>query len=171
MLKISFLSKLLERIPLQGVNGDIYMMNINPAQSLEVPTAELCRKVRSEIHFVPVLRGNFLQERNERWMNGRFEKTGYEKVTTIDQGDEGNKSLESGFFHKCIAPDPGKIIDAKGAAEIAITGDIGGHEFISQWRKVFLRLHVGLENFSPYFCHVFGFHYHLTGIFLNETTL
>jgi len=91
-------------------------------------------------------------------MDARFEKTGYKKITAGDQGNKCDKFLESGFLHEGIALDPGKIIDTKGAAEIAITGDIGGHEFISQWRKAFLRLHKGLENFSPYFLQVFGFH-------------
>ncbi len=158
VLEISFLSKLLKCILLKRINGDIDMMNINPAQSLEVPAAEFYGKVRSEIDFVPVSRGNFLQERNERWMDARFEKAGYEKVTAIDQGDEGDKFLEGGFLHERVAPDPGKIIDAKGAAEVAIAGDIGGSEFISQWSKAFLHLHKGLEDFPPCFCQVSGFH-------------
>jgi len=97
-------------------------------------------------------------------MDGRFEKTGYEKVTASDQGDEGEKFLKSGFLHEGVARDPGKIIDAKGAAEVTIAGDISGDKVISQWRKAFFRLHVGLKNFSPYFCQVFRFHNHLTGI-------
>jgi len=82
MFKISFLSKLLKCILLKGIDGDIDMMNINTAQSLEVLAAEFPGKVCSEIDFVPVSRGNFLQERNERWMDAGFEKAGYEKVYT-----------------------------------------------------------------------------------------
>jgi hypothetical protein len=115
--------------------------------------------------------GNFLQERNERWMDGGFEKTGYKKITAIDQGNEGEEFLKSGFLHERVAPDPGKIVNAKSAAEVAIAGDIGGNEFISGWRKTSLRLHVSLKNFSPCFFQVFRFHDYLTGIFLNETTL
>jgi hypothetical protein len=88
-------------------------------------------------------------------MDSGFKKTGYKKVTTIDQGDEGKKFLKRSFLHEGVALDPGKIVNAKGAAEVAIAGDIGGNEFISHWRKTFLYLHVGLKNFSPCFFQVF----------------
>lgn len=106
------------------------MMNVNTAQPLEAQAAELCGKIRSKKNLVPVFRGNFFQERNERWMDGRFEKAGYEKVAAIDQRNEGDKFLKSGFFHERVAPDLGKIVDTKGAAEVAITSDIGSNEFI-----------------------------------------
>jgi hypothetical protein len=167
VLKISFLSKLLKRFPLQGVNGDIYMMNVNTAQPLEVLAAELCRKIRSKKNLVPVFRGNSFQERDKQRMKGRFEKAGYEKVATIDPGNEGEEFFKSGFLHESVAPDPGKIVDAKGTPEIAITGDVGGDEFVSQRRKAFFRLHKGLENFSPCFYQVFRLHNYLTRNFVT----
>ena len=88
-------------------------------------------------------------------MDARFEKAGYKKVTAIDQGDEGEELLKRGFLHERVAFDPGKIVNAKGAAQVAIAGNISGNEIISQWRKTFLYLHKGLKNLSPCFCQVF----------------
>jgi hypothetical protein len=158
VFKTGFLSKLLKRFPVERVNRNIYMMNVNTAQPQEVLAVELCRKIRSKKNLVPVPGGNFFQERDKQRMDGRFEKTGYEEVAAIDQRNEGEKFLESGFFHQRVALDMGKIIYAKCAAEIAIAGDVGGGEFISQWIKTFLRLHEGLKNFSPCFCQVFRLH-------------
>ena len=91
-------------------------------------------------------------------MNRRCEKTGYKKITAIDQGNQGEKFLESRFLHQLVTLYLRKIIDTKSTPEVTVAGDVGSDKFISQWRKMFLRFHKGLKHFSPCFCQVFRLH-------------
>jgi len=116
------------------------MMNVNTTQPLEVLVAEPGGKVSGEKNAAPVLGGNFFQERDKKRMDGRFEETGYEKVTTVDKGNQLQEFFKRAFIHEVITPHLGEIIDAKGASEIAITGDVGGNKFIRKRRQTFLPL-------------------------------